>query len=45
MFAASTDYVLGKLSENVTLVEMEEESSEEVSEEASSEAESASAAN
>ena len=37
MFAASTDYVLGKLSENVTLVEMEEESSEEVSEEASSE--------
>ena len=37
LFAASTDYVLGKLSENVTLVEMEEESSEEVSEEASSE--------
>lgn len=37
LFAASTDYVLGKLSENVTLVKMEEESSEEVSEEASSE--------
>ena len=40
LFAASTDYVLGKLSENVTLVEMEEESSEEVSEEVSEEASS-----
>lgn len=37
LFAASTDYVLGRLSENVTLVEMEEESSEEASEEASEE--------
>lgn len=41
LFAASTDYVLGKLSENVTLVTIEEsseeESSEEVSEEASTE--------
>ncbi len=41
LFAASTDYVLGKLSENVTLVTIEEsseeESSEAVSEEASTE--------
>lgn len=36
-FAASTDYVLGKLSDNVTLVEAEEESSEDASEEVSSE--------
>ncbi len=41
LFAASTDYVLGKLSENVTLVTIEEsseeESSEAVSEDASTE--------
>lgn len=37
LFAASTDYVLGKLSDNVTLVEAEEESSEDASEEVSSE--------
>ena len=37
LFAASTDYVLGKLSENVTLVTIEE-SSEDASEDASEEA-------
>ena len=37
LFAASTHYVLGKLSDNVTLVEAEEESSEDASEEVSSE--------
>ena len=39
LFAASTDYVLGKLSENVTLVTIEE-SSEDASEDASEEASS-----
>ena len=38
LFAASTDYVLGKLSENVTLVTIEESSEEESSEAESSEA-------
>lgn len=38
LFAASTDYVLEKLSDNVTLVKIEETSEEAASEEASSEA-------